>query len=146
MLWIAFISLDSMRWFWSATCYASREHAFIFWKGRVSFGAKHVRVCPECRAQLPEFGAETPRCESCGFAAVERDGFLHWAPELAGGNLDYDADFFRKLAPLEEKNWWFVGRNRMIQSAVRRLGSPGSFLEIGCGTGFVLKGLADAFP
>jgi len=44
---------------------------------------------------------------------------------------------------LEEKNFWFHSRNKIIQILVKKyfLNSIGNFLEIGCGTGYVLKGL-----
>lgn len=56
-------------------------------------------------------------------------------------------EYFEQLASLEERNFWFRIRNRLIDWAVARH-FPGarSFFEIGCGTGFVLSGLARSRP
>ena len=54
---------------------------------------------------------------------------------------------FAELAALEESNFWFRARNRLILWALRRYApSFTGFLEVGCGTGYVLQGVAAAFP
>jgi SAM-dependent methyltransferase len=59
----------------------------------------------------------------------------------------YDASYFRRIAEKEPHSFWFRARNRVIVSAVRRhFPEARSMLEVGCGTGFVLAGLHDAFP
>jgi len=59
----------------------------------------------------------------------------------------YDAGAFAGLAAAEETHWWFRSRNRLIVWALGRRTAPvGSLLEIGCGTGYVLAGVAKAFP
>jgi SAM-dependent methyltransferase len=59
----------------------------------------------------------------------------------------YDASYFRRIAEKEPQSFWFRARNRVIVSAVRRhFPEARSMLEVGCGTGFVLAGLHDAFP
>jgi SAM-dependent methyltransferase len=58
----------------------------------------------------------------------------------AGG---YDAALFDQLAEVEDKSFWFRARNRLICGLVGEVSRPGErFLEIGCGTGFVLRALA----
>jgi SAM-dependent methyltransferase len=58
----------------------------------------------------------------------------------AGG---YEATLFDQLAEVEDKSFWFRGRNRLIVGLVGAVSRPGDrFLEIGCGTGFVLRALA----
>jgi len=55
--------------------------------------------------------------------------------------------YFAELARLESRNFWFRARNRLIVWALgRHFASARSFLEIGCGTGFVLAGIAAARP
>jgi SAM-dependent methyltransferase len=54
---------------------------------------------------------------------------------------------FEYLAAAENKHWWFRARNRAIIWILRsRVRGIKSFLEVGCGTGFVIRGIAKAFP
>jgi SAM-dependent methyltransferase len=57
----------------------------------------------------------------------------------------YDPRFFGRIAEIEDRNFWFCARNRIIAAAVRRViaGLPTGFrvLEVGCGTGVVLRQL-----
>ena len=74
-------------------------------------------------------------------------GFLAFAPELATGDDGFDSTLFGELAQLEATNFWFRSRNRLLIWALRRYFSGArSLLEIGCGTGFVLSGIAEALP
>ncbi|WP_201141151.1 class I SAM-dependent methyltransferase [Paraburkholderia domus] len=54
---------------------------------------------------------------------------------------------FAELAALESGSFWFRARNRLILWALRKYCSGfDSFLEVGCGTGYVLAAIAKAFP
>jgi SAM-dependent methyltransferase len=66
-------------------------------------------------------------------------------PQVKGET--FERETFSRLAAAEGSCFWFQGRNELIAWALGRY-SPGarSFLEVGCGTGFVLAGLRDAFP
>ncbi|KQY60523.1 hypothetical protein ASD11_13860 [Aeromicrobium sp. Root495] len=69
---------------------------------------------------------------------------VEWSPDAEGG---FDPGLFAELAALEQQNFWFVARNRLIRWALRReVAAPRRILEIGCGTGFVLAGLAEEYP
>ncbi len=58
----------------------------------------------------------------------------------------FSVDAFSVLAAAEAGNWWFRSRNRLILWTLDRYCQPiGSFLEIGCGTGFVLEGVHRAY-
>lgn len=58
----------------------------------------------------------------------------------AGG---YDAAIFEQLAALEDESFWFRTRNRLLVRLTQQISQPGDrFLEIGCGTGYVLQALA----
>ncbi len=65
-------------------------------------------------------------------------------PVAEGG---FPVGAFGELAAIEPGNYWFESRNRLIVWAMRRyFPRATSFLEIGCGTGFVLQGLHAALP
>jgi len=54
----------------------------------------------------------------------------------------YDPELFAQLASVEEKSFWFRARNRLIVGLASNLTRPGDqFLEIGCGTGYVLEAI-----
>jgi SAM-dependent methyltransferase len=74
-------------------------------------------------------------------------GFPAFAPTLARANEGFREEFFAELAGLEAGNFWFLARNELIAWAMRTY-VPGctSFLEIGCGTGFVLGRLRADHP
>jgi SAM-dependent methyltransferase len=100
--------------------------------------------CQKC-AQL--YSSASDSCPACGFAALEIEGRWAWAPELAFGGGGFKAEYFNDLCALEAGNFWFRARNSLILWALQKY-FPGfaSFLEIGCGTGFVLSGVASEFP
>jgi SAM-dependent methyltransferase len=59
----------------------------------------------------------------------------------------YDPRLFAEVAALEEGSFWFQERNRLILWALRRYASGlRDYLEVGCGTGYVLEGVHSAFP
>lgn len=54
---------------------------------------------------------------------------------------------FEALALAEARHWWFRARNRVIIWVLKsRIGKIRNFLEIGCGTGFVLEGVHQEYP
>jgi len=58
-----------------------------------------------------------------------------------------NAGDFQQLQALEAGHFWFKSRNRILQWAFRHyFPNATSFLEVGCGTGFVLSGLRQKFP
>ena len=103
-----------------------------------------MRLCLACGAG---FTGASWRCPRCGFEPQRVAGFPAFAPELARAGTGYDPAHFAELAELESRNFWFRARNRLIVWALGRY-FPGAtrLLEAGCGTGFVLSGLAAAFP
>jgi SAM-dependent methyltransferase len=62
----------------------------------------------------------------------------------------YDPAYFARLFEIEDRHFWFRARNRVITTFVRQITSrlaPGyRMLEVGCGTGNVLRFLPDACP
>ena len=54
---------------------------------------------------------------------------------------------FEYLASLEKKHWWFRARNQIIIWVLKsKAHSIKSFLEVGCGTGYVISGISKEFP
>jgi len=62
-------------------------------------------------------------------------------------NVGFKDHYFKELAELEAGNFWFRARNKLILWALHKY-SPQlkSFLEIGCGTGFVISAISKQFP
>lgn len=101
-------------------------------------------ICPCCSLHHASPGAV---CPACGFAPASLNGFPAWAPEMANEGGGFHESFFAELARREAGNFWFESRNAIIVRTLRRFFPQlQSFLEIGCGTGFVLSGIARAFP
>lgn len=62
----------------------------------------------------------------------------------AGG---YPVEAFHRIAAVQQGNYWFESRNRLIVWAMRRFFPDArTFLDVGCGTGYVLEGLHRALP
>ena len=59
----------------------------------------------------------------------------------------FKSQYFDTLYNLESLHWWFRARNKLIIWAFKKF-SPDfkTFMEIGCGTGYVLSAIAKAFP
>jgi SAM-dependent methyltransferase len=93
------------------------------------------------------FASDAWKCPDCGWEPVQEDGFLSFAPHLSQTNDGMNAGDFRQLQTLEAGHFWFRSRNRLLQWAFGHFfPDASSFLEIGCGTGFVLSGLHEKFP
>lgn len=86
-------------------------------------------------------------CSSCGAGATLINGFDAYAPDFAHDGGGFKSSYFEVLAELEEANFWFRSRNRLILWALGEYCHGfRSLLEIGCGTGYVLSGIAQEFP
>ena len=103
-----------------------------------------MKVCAACGSARID-GAW--RCADCGNQPEMMDGVTAFAPALAASGAGFREDYFADLAAIEAGSFWFRARSALIIWAMRRyLPNPRNFLEIGCGTGFVLRGLRGAFP
>ncbi|MEO6967156.1 MAG: class I SAM-dependent methyltransferase [Rhodanobacteraceae bacterium] len=89
----------------------------------------------------------TSVCVACGARIETKDGFDLYAPGSAQQGQGYNPQIYAELARLEDRNFWFQARNRLIVRATRNhFPDAKSFLEIGCGTGQVLRAMGAAFP
>lgn len=102
-----------------------------------------MKLCLSC--QVP-FVADDWRCPACGHAPpANPEGIISFAQPEDG--VGFRPEFFKDLAALEAGHFWFQGRNELIAHVLSRYFPQAlSFLEIGCGTGFVLAELARSFP
>ena len=58
----------------------------------------------------------------------------------------FPPEAFDELSMLEDSSWWFRSRNQIIIWAIKKYAiNLKDYLEIGCGTGYVLKGIDEAF-
>ena len=103
-----------------------------------------MKICTKCQAK---FTSEDWICPACGNVPSNVDGVPVLAPALALSGGGFRPDAFAKLAALEHQSFWFRARNRLIVWALRRsFPRIQRYLEIGCGTGYVLEGVAKAYP
>lgn len=103
-----------------------------------------MKQCPSCKTN---FVATDWKCPACAYLPSKVDGFAVLAPALAEGGAGFRPEAFEQLAALEAQNFWFRARNKLIVWALKRhFPTMERYLEIGCGTGYVLAGVAQAYP
>ena len=103
-----------------------------------------MKRCCQCQVSFESSQWECPLCQ---YFPTEINGFLAFSPELATSNEGFESNLFEQLARLESRNFWFRSRNRLIIWALRKyFPNFQDFLEVGCGTGFVLSGIEKEFP
>lgn len=103
-----------------------------------------MKKCLICGATYP---SSNSRCTACGAEPCKQEGFTTYAPALAQEGNGFKATYFTDIVSFEEWYFWFRARNRLIVWAIGKYCADfRSFLEIGCGTGYVLSGIAKAYP
>jgi SAM-dependent methyltransferase len=103
-----------------------------------------MKLCLRCDLPYDQLSWECPHCHATP-ASIGK--FIAFAPSSANESEGFRSTYFSDLAHLEARHFWFRARNRLIVWAMRRyFPNAASFLEIGCGTGYVLSGVAQAFP
>ncbi len=101
-----------------------------------------MKRCAWCAQPIQGSGWE---CAACGHSPEDSDGVRLFAPQLAVEGERFDSEIFDALVQVEDRSWWFRTRNRLILDVMARVfPRSGSVLEIGCGTGYVLRALAGA--
>ena len=103
-----------------------------------------MKICIKCRIR---FDSDNWTCPSCGYTPPTSNGFPALAEEQADSSDGFHPEYFAQLANLEAGNFWFQSRNALILMLLKQhCPAMKSFLEIGCGTGFVLSGISSAYP
>jgi SAM-dependent methyltransferase len=102
-----------------------------------------MKVCLPCECR---FDGEDWRCPNCGQSPKIRRGHLAFAPDLTETSESFDIRSFAYLSKVEEGNFWFESRNRLLVWALKQYFPKANYyIEIGCGTGFVLSGIQREF-
>jgi SAM-dependent methyltransferase len=103
-----------------------------------------MKVCLPCNHR---FESKDWRCPRCAHAPATEGGALLFAPSLCKNNNGFRAEHFGELAEVEAKHFWFRNRNRLLIWALQAyFPAARNFLEVGCGTGFVLSGIRKGSP
>lgn len=104
-----------------------------------------MKRCLECGEP---FAGQKWLCPSCGWKPATKKGLPVMAADLMQDDDQcYDPTWFAALAELEAGSFWFQGRNALLLWVLGKYGEGvESFMEIGCGTGFVLQGIGERFP
>lgn len=107
-----------------------------------------ARRCLTCNALQPigEGEAVWPlrwSCPSCHGVVSEKDGIPLFAPGLADNVAGMSAETFALFERLEADHFWFVPRKALIVGLARKyFPQAASYLEVGCGSGGVLRAMA----
>lgn len=103
-----------------------------------------MKICPTCKVR---FDSLDWCCPACGAQVTKSNDIWHFSPGLIDEGTGFNPGYYSELAQLESANFWFSARNRLI---TQMLGvyfpESRNFLELGCGTGYVLSGVSKAFP
>ena len=103
-----------------------------------------MKRCINCQYK---FTSSLTECPVCGFSPLLEEGLPLYAPAFAEAGGGFKSSYFAELTNLEGQNFWFRSRNQLIVWALKKYFKDfQSFLEVGCGTGFVLSGVSHAFP
>jgi len=103
-----------------------------------------MRECPHCGSS---FSLEGYQCPHCKQQPIMIDDFPVFALELARMSDGFEPGSHEKLVQLESGCFWFRRRNKLLQLVLDQyFPDAQSFLEIGCGTGFVLDGFSHVRP
>lgn len=103
-----------------------------------------MKICIFCNSK---FDRPNWQCDHCLSIPQIKNGFISLVENSTALHDSYDPEFFNLLSSIEQNHFWFGSRNRLICWAIQKyFKKASSFLEIGCGTGFVLSAIEKSFP
>ncbi len=103
-----------------------------------------MKICLKCEKV---FTSDGWICSACGYEPECLNNMEVHAPEFANTGGGFKEEYFSELAQIESSNFWFQARNKLILWALRKYQPNGStFLEVGCGNGYVLSGIFHTYP
>lgn len=103
-----------------------------------------MKLCNSCGET---FSDSEWNCPKCHWNPDRQDGVPIFANELARNTESYDPVWYAELVKFETQHFWFKARNELLQWFAKRfLPKKAKYLELGCGSGFVLKMISESFP
>jgi SAM-dependent methyltransferase len=103
-----------------------------------------MKICFHCGKDYSDI---TFTCHHCGYAPKNVLGFPLYAPDLAFDNKGFDPEVHEQFFRHEQGHFWFENRNALFEFVLGKyFPMIQNFYEIGCGTGFVLAGIAARYP
>lgn len=103
-----------------------------------------MKICLACNWR---FEGGNWHCPKCKHSPHFQNAYPVFAPDLTQDDSFYPEHKYAKLFEIEANNFWFKSRNQLlIWALTRHYSNIENFLEIGCGTGFVIAGIQQAFP
>ncbi|OGI06597.1 MAG: hypothetical protein A3F80_06125 [Candidatus Melainabacteria bacterium RIFCSPLOWO2_12_FULL_35_11] len=103
-----------------------------------------MKTCIKCKCDLEQ---NIWDCAECGYKPKLKGGKLILSIENnEQNNIGFEDEFFDRLIKIEENSFWFRARNKLIIWTLKNyFPNIKNFFEVGCGTGFVLSGISNAF-
>lgn len=103
-----------------------------------------MKICRSCGVRFDRPGWD---CPECFYKIPHKNGFPLLSLCKTAENEGFNPGNYSILADFEDESFWFRARNRLIVwSLARFFPTAEKFLEVGCGTGYVLSGIEAAFP
>lgn len=103
-----------------------------------------MKTCPNCNSN--NINAEW-QCYDCAFKPQILEDFKAFDPELSLDNEFFNSLMFENFAKAEKTNFWLQSRKNLIFDLFKKycLNSK-NFLEMGCGTGYILSEFEKNYP